>query len=106
MKSTPGNSEYHPACQATMKFCIQELEKYKGNLKSIKQTFYVMIKSVLQTSFRSNKNLKVDYTKNRCVRTLLTFNRSSKSCNGTETFFQFYEKLNLFKIDECDCPFW
>lgn len=30
LKCSPGDSEFHPACQATAKFCNQELEKYKG----------------------------------------------------------------------------
>ena len=30
LKSVPGDLDFHSACVPTTKFCIQELEKYKG----------------------------------------------------------------------------
>ncbi|XP_028391311.1 RRP12-like protein [Dendronephthya gigantea] len=35
IRSRPNGSEFHPACQATSKFCIQELEKYKGTAQAV-----------------------------------------------------------------------
>jgi hypothetical protein len=62
MKSTPGNSEYHPACQATTKFCIQELEKYKGILVDNKLVFHTNLQSVcLPYSTWPNRSTDVQY---------------------------------------------
>ena len=36
----PGDTEFHPACQATTKFCIQELEKYKGMVQIVKKLVF------------------------------------------------------------------